>query len=275
MDIATLISEALAEDIGSGDVTTLAMVPEELKARAQIEVQAECVLCGVDIARRVFAAVDGTLSFLCRHADGDALDCGAAIAIIDGKARSLLAAERTALNFLQHLSGIATLTSRFVSHIAGTNAKILDTRKTIPGWRELEKYAVATGGGVNHRRGLFDRYLVKSNHIDMHESLADALELLAASRNRKLMLEVEARDIEEAKEAAEFGVDVIMLDNFPLPDVRKAVLAISGRAKVEVSGGITLENVRSYAEAGVDYIAVGAITHSAPAAVIHMTIRPI
>lgn len=275
MDIAVLIQEAIAEDIGTGDVTTWATVPETAQAVGRFEVKADGVICGLDVARQAMTAVDAALQWEAVHVDGDVVEAGTPVALVRGRARGILQAERIALNFLGHLSGIATSTHRFVQCVAGTPAQVLDTRKTLPGWRALEKYAVAKGGGGNHRQGLYDRYLVKSNHIDLHESLEELLEHLATQRRPDLLLEVEARDLEEAEAAAAFGVDIILLDNFPLRDVQQAIAAVAGRAKIEVSGGITLENVRAYAEAGADYISVGALTHSAPVFDIHLVVSTV
>lgn len=275
MEIAALIIEAIREDLGSGDVTTLATIPEGLHANAHVEVQADGVICGLEIARQVFATVDPTLVWSARHADGDVVDRAAVVATVRGAARGILQAERVALNFLQRLSGIATLTRRFVDRVRGTRTRILDTRKTLPGWRALERYAVTKGGGGNHRAGLFDRYLIKSNHIDLCETIDEAIHRVLAHRQAGLLLEVEARDLEEVGEAADLGVDIILLDNFPVRDLKKAMEVVKGRAKIEASGGITLDNVRAYAEAGVDYISIGALTHSAPALTIHLPIMPV
>ncbi|MBI2346827.1 MAG: carboxylating nicotinate-nucleotide diphosphorylase [Deltaproteobacteria bacterium] len=274
MEIPALIVDAIREDIGSGDITTSAVIPSSLKAEGRLEAKTDGVICGLEVAHQVFAAIDPALVWEARADDGDAVETGAVVATVSGNARAVLQAERIALNIVGRLSGIATLTRRFVDRIRGTRAAILDTRKTTPGWRALEKYAVTKGGGQNHRHGLYDRYLVKSNHIDLCESLAEALPRVAANRREDCLLEVEARDLEEASQAASFGVAIIMLDNFPLADVRQAVAAVAGRAKIEVSGGITLENVRGYAEAGVEGISIGALTHSAPALDIRLGIYP-
>ncbi|PIR20822.1 MAG: nicotinate-nucleotide diphosphorylase (carboxylating) [Deltaproteobacteria bacterium CG11_big_fil_rev_8_21_14_0_20_47_16] len=273
--LATLIQMALAEDIGSGDVTTKAIVDPKLQARAIIESQSPLVLCGMDVARKVAHTVDARLTWKAFKKDGDFCEAEEPLAELSGNASSLLVAERTMLNFLQHLSGIATQTHKYADAIKHTKAKVTDTRKTIPGYRELAKAAVLAGGGVNHRMGLYDRYLVKNNHIDMAESVPDALESIRMHGKPGIMLEVECRDFDELEEAIEFGAKMVLLDNFPIDDVRKAIRLVAGRVLVEVSGGITLDNIVSYAESGPNFIAVGALTHSAPAVPIHMLIEPI
>ncbi len=271
--LATLIQLALAEDIGSGDITTQAIVDPKQKARAMIETQGDLIICGLDVARKVAHTVDARLNWKSHVQDGKRCGADDVIAIVDGPAASLLVAERTMLNFLQHLSGIATLTAQYVQAIAHTKAKITDTRKTLPGYRELAKAAVKAGGGVNHRIGLYDRYLVKNNHVDLAESVPDALEAIRTRGSVDALIQVECRDLDEVEEAIEFGAQMVLLDNFPVDDVRKAVKLVAKRIPVEVSGGITLETVVSYAETGVEFIAVGALTHSAPAVPIHMLIE--
>lgn len=272
--LSQLIQLAIAEDLGSGDVTTSAIVDSKLQATAMIEGQAPMVVFGLEVARKVAHTVDPRLTWKAIRKDGD--DCASddPLAELSGSAASLLVAERTMLNFLMHLSGVATFTRLYVNAIKHTKARITDTRKTTPGMRMLEKAAVIAGGGVNHRMGLYDRYLVKNNHVDIAETVPDALEAIHTKGKTGLLIEVEARDLDEVTEAMEFGAQMILLDNFPIDDVRKAVRLIEGRVPIEVSGGITLENIVAYAEAGVDYIAVGAITHSAPAVPIHMLIQP-
>lgn len=272
--LAQLIQLALAEDIGSGDVTTKAIVDPKLQATALIEGQSPMIVYGLDVARKVAHTVDSRLTWKSYKNDGDVCVEDDPLAELTGSAASLLVAERTMLNFLMHLSGVATLTRQFADAVKHTQAKITDTRKTTPGMRILEKAAVVAGGGVNHRIGLYDRYLVKNNHVDIADGVPDALELIRERREEKLMLEVECRDLDEVEEAIEFGAQMILLDNFPIHDVRKAVTLVAKRVPIEVSGGVTLENVAAYAETGVDFIAVGAITHSAPAMPIHMLIQP-
>lgn len=273
--LATLIQMALAEDVGSGDITTQATVDPRAEAHAIIESQSPMVVCGLEVARKVAHTVDARLQWKALKKDGDVCEVDESLAELSGKASSLLVAERTILNFLQHLSGIATETRRYVDAIKHTKAKVTDTRKTLPGYRELAKMAVVAGGGVNHRIGLYDRYLVKNNHIDMAESIPDALEAIRMHGKTGIMIEVECRDLDEVEEAIEFGAQMVLLDNFPVDDVRKAIRLIAGRVLVEVSGGITMNNIVSYAEAGPNFIAVGAITHSAPAVPIHMLIEPL
>lgn len=275
MNLDTLILAALAEDIGSGDITAHATIPADLQATAQIIAKQSGVLCGVDIAGQVFAAHDQKIHYTAQIRDGSAIATGTIVATLHGNARSLLTAERTALNFLQRLSGIATHTAHYVAQLAGTQAKLLDTRKTVPGWRALEKQAVQCGGGVNHRHGLYDRYLVKNNHVDLAGGMTQALQRLVAQRDPKIVLEVEVRNSAELDDTLPFHPDVILLDNFSVDDCRRAVAHIAGRAKIECSGGITLATIGAYAKTGVDYLSVGALTHSAPALDLHLRItRP-
>lgn len=272
--LSQLIQLALTEDVGSGDITTQAIVDPKLQASALIESQSTMVLFGLEVARKVAHSVDSRLTWKVYAEDGKLCGVDDPLAELKGNAASILVAERTMLNFLMHLSGVATLTRHYADAIAHTKAKVTDTRKTTPGMRMLEKAAVLAGGGVNHRMGLYDRYLVKNNHVDMADSVPDALEAIRMHHKPGLMIEVEARDLDEVEEALEFGAQMILLDNFPVDDVRRAVRLINNRVPVEVSGGITLDNIVSYAEAGPDFIAVGAITHSAPAVPIHLLISP-
>lgn len=258
-----LIRLALAEDLGAGDITSRLTVPASQQARAVIVARAAGVLAGINVCRDVFRAVDRHIRFTALLRDGQHFSAGDTIARVSGKARSLLAAERTALNFLQHLSGIATLTSRFVAAVSGTKAQILDTRKTIPGWRELAKYAVRCGGGTNHRRGLDDMILIKDNHIAAAGSITAAL---ARCQGANLPIEVEAQNLAQVREALAAGAKRILLDNMTLAQLRRAVALVRGQAQLEASGGINLKRVRLVAETGVDFISVGTITHSAPAA---------
>lgn len=268
-----LIQMALDEDIGSGDITAEATIPEGMQARATINAKSELVLAGIDVAGKVFRTVNPAVGFERLIPDGTRCKPGTAVALLEGDARSLLAGERTALNFLQRLSGVATMAKRFSDAIDGTRAKILDTRKTTPGFRALEKHAVKMGGGENHRMGLYDHFLIKNNHIAVAGSVKQALESSMRSRKEGQEIEIETRRMEEVRDALEGGADIIMLDNMSVDQVRIAVEYVDGRAKLEVSGGITLEKVRSYAETGVDYISAGAITHSAPAADLNMTME--
>jgi nicotinate-nucleotide pyrophosphorylase (carboxylating) len=272
-NIEQLIKMALEEDVGTGDITSLAVIPAEQMARAHIIAKQTLTLAGIEIARRVFATLDGSVVWKAARTDGDRCPEGEVLAELTGPAQALLSGERTALNFLQHLSGIATMASRFADAVTGLPTKILDTRKTLPGYRVLEKDAVRAGCCVNHRAGLYDHFLIKGNHITAAGSIRTALKRARAAQKKGQRIEVEARTIEEVRDAAACGSDIIMLDNMSVAMVREAVGIVSGRAKLEVSGNVSLENVRAYAEAGVDFISVGRLTHSAPAADIHMLIE--
>lgn len=262
-----LIELALQEDIGSGDITSDALFGDELVEKEGAIVAKEeggLIVAGLEIARRVFLTVDHHLNWERYVEDGTRLEKGAKVAKISGRFKSLLRAERTALNFLQHLSGVATLTAKFVEAVKGTKARILDTRKTLPGFRALEKMAVRAGGGKNHRLGLYDRYLIKDNHL-MGISISDAVKRAKAHNVNRVPIEVEIQRLDQIDEAVSAGADVLMMDNFSVPDLRAAVAKVAGRAKIEASGGMTLDNVRDYAETGVDFLSVGALTHSAKA----------
>ncbi len=270
-----LVRAALREDVGPGDWTTLWTVPPEVRARGRISAEEEGIICGLKAAELAFGEVDPRIAFRPELRDGDRVRPGDVIAEAEGPARGMLTAERTALNFLQRLSGIATLTARYVEAVRGTGAKILDTRKTTPGWRPLEKYAVRCGGGENHRMGLYDMVLIKDNHIALAGGIAEAVRRVRERMGTdKLKVEVEVRTLEELEEALASGVDRVLLDNMSPEEVKEAVRFVRSRGEVEVeaSGGISLENVRAYAEAGVDYISVGALTHSADALDISMDI---
>lgn len=270
--IDRLIDLSLEEDLGqAGDVTTRYSIGVDVGGRGHVYAKEGFVLAGIDIFKRVFETVDKGVIFSDERQDGEEIPSGDNIISVTGSLSSLLAAERTALNFLQHLSGVATLTSKFVKKIEGTSAVITDTRKTTPGWRSLEKKAVLLGGGENHRFGLYDRFLIKDNHIKGGGGIAMAVERCRKA-GLNLKIEVETESLEQVQEAIEAGADIIMLDNMSLDLMKGAVALIGGRAKVEASGNITLANVREIAETGVDYISVGAITHSAPAVDISMKI---
>ncbi len=271
--IDQLVRLALDEDIGEKDITSDAIVDPSLVVTARIVAKERLVIAGLDIAQRVFHTVDPQISWDAKHEDGESCEAKKVLAIVKGNARSLLAAERTAINFLQHLSGIATSTAMFANTVSDTKVKILDTRKTTPGMRALEKHAVAMGDGVNHRMGLYDRYLIKNNHIAIAGSIREAIDRVKRGRKPDVLLEVEVETLEGLSEALECGVDIVMLDNMSVADVRKAVEITKGRAKLEVSGNITLTNIEHYAASGIDFISVGAITHSAPAADIHMVME--
>jgi len=263
MTTRQLIRAALAEDIGPGDVTSRLTVPADRLARTRLVARREGILAGVDVCRQVFLALDRSVSFTPKLKDGARFRKGQVLAVVQGRARSILTAERTALNFIQRLSGIATATRRFVDAVRGTRVIILDTRKTTPGWRALEKYAVRCGGGTNHRAGLYDMILINDNHIAAAGSITAALERCRSSR---LPVEVETQTLADVKEALATGAKRILLDNMTVAEMKKAVTLARGKAKLEASGGVTVRNVRRVAQTGVDYISVGAITHSAPAA---------
>lgn len=261
-EIVAAIQRALAEDIGSGDVTTNSIVPAEARMRGQIIAKQAGVIAGLDVARAVYLAVDPQVDFLSRVEEGTQAKDRQVLALVEGRTRSLLTAERTALNFLGRMSGIATLTHQFVEAVAGTKAVILDTRKTAPGLRAVDKLAVARGGGQNHRIGLYDMILIKDNHIDYAGSITEAVRRVRAAASG-LQVEVEARTLEDVREALALHVERILLDNMTTDTMRKAVEITAGRAKLEASGNVSLETVRRIAETGVDYISIGALTHSA------------
>jgi nicotinate-nucleotide pyrophosphorylase (carboxylating) len=268
-EIRQAVQAALAEDIGSGDATTLATVPEKLTARAAVRAREPLIVAGLLFAEAAFTELSSVVQIERLVKDGRKAGNGETLLKISGPARAILSAERVALNFVQRLSGIATLTAQFVEAIKGTQARILDTRKTAPGWRRFEKYAVACGGGYNHRAGLFDLVLIKDNHLAVLRDAKPNAVAAAIQRARekfpKLKIEVEADTLEQVEQAAEVGADIILLDNMNPIQLRLAVQKVKGRAKTEASGGVNLANVRAIAESGVDFISVGAITHSARA----------
>jgi nicotinate-nucleotide pyrophosphorylase (carboxylating) len=263
-----LVARALAEDVGAGDVTTKAVVPADAMGSASLQVKRACVLAGLDVAREVFAQVDPSVRVTVFNQDGDLCDEGTVIATVEGPAGSILTAERTALNFLQHLSGIASLTRRFVD-AAGGSLTVLDTRKTIPGLRALAKYAVRCGGGTNHRVGLFDGVLIKDNHIRIAGSIQAAIGRVRQA-GIHLPIEVEAQHFDDVDQALAAGADVVMLDNLDDDEMRRAIVHVSGRARVEISGGVTLDRMPMLATLGADCVSIGALTHSAPAADISL-----
>ena len=276
--IELIVNNAIAEDLVSGDVTTEALIRPVLEGKASILVKKDGVLAGIDVAKEVFRQVDSSLRFKALIRDGARVHKGQVVATIQGKVASILKAERTALNFLQHLSGIATETARYVEAVSGTRAVVTDTRKTIPGLRLLEKYAVRAGGGHNHRLNLGDGILIKDNHLAALGSsgveLGKAVKKARKSAPSKMKVEVEVESVGQAREALSAGADIIMLDNMKLQDMRRVVKMVKGRALLEASGGITLDNVRSVAETGVDLISVGALTHSAKALDISLELEP-
>jgi nicotinate-nucleotide pyrophosphorylase (carboxylating) len=267
-----LIDLALEEDAGLGDLTSRAIFRRTHRSRAVIDAGHDLVVCGLDVAAKVFARVDPALKVTLRARDGDRIKKGAAVLAVDGPTASLLTAERTALNFVQRLSGIATLSRKFADAIAGTNVRIVDTRKTTPAYRALEKYAVRCGGCHNHRSSLGEHVLIKDNHIAAAGSLTKAVKLARANAPHVAKIEVEAKTLPEVREALRSGAEVILLDNMTPPQIRSAVAIIAGGAVVEVSGGIRFETLRDFALPGVDVISVGALTHSAPAADLSLTI---
>jgi len=273
-----LIELALQEDLGDrGDITTDAVVPKETKGSAKIVAKQRGILAGLQVAAWVFEHVAPDLQFEALRADGEEVLAGETIATLSGRLRAILVGERTALNFLGRLSGIATYARAFVKAVQGTKARILDTRKTTPGWRYLEKYAVHCGGGVNHRMGLWDQVLVKDNHVAAAGSLQEAVRRVRenlANRGIRTTVVVEARSLEDVRDALALGVDRILLDNMHLEQLRQAVALVRGRVPLEASGNVTLENVRAVAETGVDFISVGAITHSAPAFDLSLQVEP-
>ena len=262
LEILAAIRVALAEDIGPGDATTNSIVPAEAAMRGQIIAKQEGVIAGLDVAQAVYQRVDAEVDFQPQVDEGARVTNRQVLALVCGRTRSLLTAERTALNFLGRMSGIATLTRAFVDAVAGTKAVILDTRKTAPGLRAVDKLAVRRGGGQNHRIGLYDMVLIKDNHIDYAGSITLAVQRARAGAP-ELAIEVEARTLEEVGEALASGVERILLDNMTLEMMEEAVRLTAGRAKLEASGNVTLETVRKIAETGVDYISAGALTHSA------------
>jgi len=270
-----LVRRALEEDVRDGDVTTEAIVPADVQARGTFLIKSEGVLAGLEVAFEVFRQLDkGPVgSFAVRVRDGEWCRPGTEVADVVAPARTLLVGERTALNYLQRLSGIATLARRF-AEAANGRITILDTRKTTPTLRTLEKYAVRVGGGANHRSGLFDAILIKDNHIRLACGVAQAI-ALARARRPDLSIEVEAQTLAEVDEAVDAQADIVLLDNMSLDDIREAVRRVGGRAKVEISGGVTLERIPELSTTGADFVSVGALTHSAPAADISFEIEPL
>lgn len=263
--IDALIDLAFAEDIGDGDHTTLSTIPADAMGRQHLLVKEEGILAGVDIARRVFERYDPSLKMTVMIGDGSRVKPGDIAFVVEGPVRSLLVTERTMLNIMQRMSGIATMTARYQERLKGLKAKVLDTRKTTPGMRILEKEAVRIGGGANHRIGLFDMILIKDNHVDFAGGIPNAVSRARAylkEKGKDLKIEVEVRNTDEIRQALDAKVDRIMLDNFTPERTAEAVALIDGAAEIESSGGITLDTLRAYGEAGVDFISVGALTHS-------------
>lgn len=260
-----LIKSALKEDINYIDITTDNLIPQEQEGEAKFLAKAEGVLCGIDVAIRVFTLIQPDFQYEIFINDGEYVKKGDIIATVKGKTRTILKGERTALNLLQHMSGIATMTNRIVKIVEGTNASIADTRKTLPGLRPIQKYAVTVGGGKNHRYNLSDAAMLKDNHVDAGGGITGAVKKLRTKLGHMAKVELEVRNLEELKEALSVDVDVIMLDNMDNETMRKAVEITDGRALLEASGGITEETIRGVAETGVDIISIGALTHSVKA----------
>jgi len=267
--INSLIDMSLEEDIKTGDVTSISVIPENINTEASFVTRERCVCAGLEIAKTIFLKIDSRVEWISLVNDGDILESGDVLASVKGNARSLLTAERTALNFLQRLCGVATTTLKYVEAAGNSNTKILDTRKTTPGWRSLEKYAVVAGGGTNHRVGLYDRVMIKDNHRALAGLEGDGGIARSVKRARekfpKLEVEVEADNLEEVKEAVESSADYILLDNMTNNQMKEAIVINQGRSKLEASGGITIERIPSIAKIGVDFISVGALTHSVKA----------
>lgn len=272
--VRRIIDAALAEDVGSGDITTEALVPRAARATADVVAREPLVACGIDFARQVFRRLSRSVRFSGVRRDGERVEAGGVLFTVEGPARALLTAERTALNLLQRLCGVATAARRAADAVAGTGAAVLDTRKTTPGWRALEKYAVACGGGVNHRKGLFDAVLIKDNHLAYRRGtrLRDAVAAARAACPGK-KIEIEVDTMAQLRDALEGRPDWILLDNFRPARLRRAVALCRGKAKTEASGGITLATLRAHAETGVDAVSLGALTHSARAVDIALDFR--
>jgi nicotinate-nucleotide pyrophosphorylase (carboxylating) len=276
--IYAFASDLLKEDLGRGDITTQSVVRGAVKGRGRFLAKQDFVLCGLEISEAVFSALDNTVTLESRVYDGETIASGTEFARIEGPATVLLTGERTALNIMQRLSGVATITKAFVDRVEGTGARIVDTRKTTPGLRLLEKYAVTVGGGFNHRFGLDDGVLIKDNHIALAGGVRRAIELARRAVSHLMKIEVEVTNQAQLREAITATADVIMLDNMPVDEVRESVKMIREQAPgaiIEASGGINLENVRSYAECGVDLISTGAITHSVAAIDVSLKIGPL
>jgi nicotinate-nucleotide pyrophosphorylase (carboxylating) len=268
-----ILRAALAEDVGAGDLTTHSTVPEDLLGEAAIIAKAPGVICGLPVAARVFALVDDRVRLSAEVAEGATVSAGDRVARVEGPARGILTGERAALNFMQYLSGIATRTAAFCGLVAGTGARVIDTRKTVPGLRALAKYAVRVGGGHNHRHGLYDAILIKENHITAAGGVGEAVRRARVQAPHTARIEVEVERLEQIEDALAAGADILLLDNLELPVLREGVRRIAGRALVEASGGISEESVAAIAAAGVDLISVGALTHSVTALDLSLRLR--
>jgi nicotinate-nucleotide pyrophosphorylase (carboxylating) len=272
--IQHIIKAALKEDIGSGDITTDNLIDPQLKGKGLIIAKEPLVVAGLSVAKQVFKCLDSEVIFKSEYDDGDFVNKSAALANVEGRLRALLSGERTALNFLQHLSGISTLVRSYINELSDKNIRLVDTRKTTPGLRGLEKYAVRVGGAYNHRIGLYDGVLVKDNHIAAYGGIKKAIDHIRSQVSHLLKIEVEVSDLDQVKEALESNADVIMLDNMTIKQIKEATAFIDKRAIVELSGGITKSDLKSLADTGVDIISVGALTHSARCVDISMQITP-
>lgn len=273
--ISDTVKRALDEDIGKGDITTKFTVSSELKALGVIVAKEKGVLAGGKVALEVFKQVDEDVEVTLKKNDGEKFSEGDVIAQVMGRAVSLLSAERVALNFLQRLCGIATFTSKYVETVKGTKVKVMDTRKTTPNLRMLEKYAVRMGGGYNHRMGLYDQILIKDNHISMGRGVGNVLNKIKDVDSGRVFIEIEVKNLRQLKQVLEFDVDRIMLDNMDIEDIKRAVKMVDGKCELEVSGNVNLKNIRTKAETGVDCISVGALTHSYRSIDLNMKIREI
>ena len=271
--VDNLIKEAISEDINYIDVSADYLIPEDQRNDSYFVAKADGVLCGLPIAMRVFTLLDDTFTFTAHKNDGDEVKAGDLIVEFNGKTACLLKGERTALNIIQHMSGIATATNKAVKLCEGTNAQVTDTRKTLPGLRALQKYAVVCGGGKNHRYNLSDGAMLKDNHIDAGGGITNAVAILRSKLGHMVKIEVETRNFDEVKEAVDAGADIIMLDNMTNEQMKECVEYINGRAKTEASGNITLNNIAEVAKTGVDIISLGALTHSVKAFDISMKMR--
>jgi nicotinate-nucleotide pyrophosphorylase (carboxylating) len=267
-----LIDLAIEEDLGGGDITTDGLIQPQATGQGIIVAKEKLVICGLPIAERVFRRIDPQIKCTCPFAEGDTIEARQTVMILSGRIASLLRAERIALNFLQRLSGVATHVRAFVAFLAESNVRLTDTRKTTPGWRTLEKYAVRIGGAANHRMGLYDGILIKDNHIAACGGITSAVALSRTRASHLLKIEVETSTLDDVKEALAAGADVIMLDNMDLAQIRAAVALVAGRVPVEVSGGVTIERLAQLAATGIDLISAGALTHSARAVDLSMRI---
>lgn len=276
--IKKIINLALREDIGEGDITSLATIKSKQKAVGKFLVKDNGVIAGLSIAKQVMKSVDKKLKFKIIFSDGSEVKSGDIVAEVSGNARSILSAERTALNFIQRMSGIATAASIYAKAVSHTKAKVIDTRKTAPGLRLLDKMAVKIGGCDNHRYGLYDMFLIKDNHIEVAGSISkavDACRKFMRKKKKKFLIEVETKNLTEVQEALNCKADIIMLDNFEIEEMKKALKLVNGKCKVEASGGVNLSTIKAIAETGVDYISVGGLTHSVKALDISLEIMPL